>query len=111
MSQIKLLYLRIPTSTSVLTYSPPLQMEDPSEIMRRLGTGELLYLNSLELMHQYTFTHLKRITVGRHRWCILTLSGMHSGLLMAKDAFTANEELAINVGLMTAVLVYRGLDD
>ena len=29
---------------------------------------------------------------------------------MAKDAFTENEEFCINVGLMTAELVYRGPD-
>ena len=86
-------------------------MEDPCEIARRLETGELLYLRSLELMRQYTITHVRRIAVASHRWCILKLSGLYSELLIAKDAFTENEEFCINIGIMTAELVYRGLDD
>ena len=35
---------------------------------------------------------------------------MSSELLIAKDAFSENEEFCINVGLMTVELVYRGLD-
>jgi len=30
--------------------------------------------------------------------------------LIAKDAFSENEEFCINIGLITAELVYRGLD-
>ena len=67
-------------------------MEDPRKVLRRLGSGELLYINSLEITKLHTVTHVKRVVVGPHRWCILTLNGMHSELMVAKDAFTVNEE-------------------
>jgi len=41
---------------------------------------------------------------------MLTLTGLHSELLIAKEAFSENEEFCINIGVMTAELVYRGLD-
>ena len=83
-------------------------MEGPSEIARRLEAGDL-YVHALELMRPYNFTHVRRVTVGTHRWCILTLAGLCSELLVAKDAFTENE-FCLNVGLMTSELVYRGPD-
>ena len=75
------------------------------------GDGRSPYVHSLELMHQYSITHVRRIAVGSHLWCILTLTGLHQELLIAKEAFTENEEFCTNMGLMTAGLVYRGLDD
>ena len=84
-------------------------MEDPSEIARRLEAGDL-YVHALELMRPYNFTHVRRITIGTHRGCILTLGGLCSEMLVAKDAFTENEDFCINVGMMTAELVYRGPD-
>jgi len=62
-------------------------------------------------MHPYAITHVRRITVGSHRWCTLTPTGLHSEVLIAKDTFTESEEFCINIGLMAAELVYRGLDD
>jgi len=35
---------------------------------------------------------------------------LHSELLIANEDFTENEGFCINSGLMTAELVYRGLD-
>ena len=85
-------------------------MKDPPEIARRLEAGDLLYVHALELMRPYKVTHVRRVTVGTHHWCILTLADLCWELLVAKDAFTENEEFCINVGLMTAELVYRGPD-
>ena len=62
-------------------------MEDPSEIARCVDAGELLYVHALELIRPYV-THVRRVTVGTHRWCILTLAGLCSELLVTKDAFT-----------------------
>ena len=63
---------------------PPLQMDDPSEIARRLDAGDLLYVHALELMRPYNGTNVRLVTVGTHRWCILTLAGLCSELLVAK---------------------------
>ena len=60
-------------------------------------------------MHPYAITHVRRFYVGSHRWCILTLTCLHSDLLIAKIAFTETE-FCINIGLMPIVLVYGGLD-
>jgi hypothetical protein len=61
-------------------------------------------------MHPYTIIHVRRVTVGSYRWCTLSLTGLHSELLIPNEAFSENEEFCINVGLMTAELVYRALD-
>ena len=58
-------------------------------------------------MLSYNVTNVRRITVGSYRWCKLTLAGVGSELLVAKDAFPENEDSCINVGLMTSELLYR----
>ena len=85
-------------------------MEDPSEIARLIEAGDLLYVHALDLKRTYNVTHVRWITVGTNRWCMLTLAGLCSELLVANDAFTENEDFCINVELMPAELVYRGPD-
>jgi hypothetical protein len=37
-------------------------------------------------------------------------AGLYSEVLVVKDAFTENEEFSSIVGLMSAVIIYRGVE-
>ena len=53
---------------------------------------------------------MDRITVDRHRWCILHLQKEESvtKVVIENDIFTESEEVLVCVGVIQFVLVYTG---
>ena len=64
----------------------------------------------LEEGYPYAVVAVGRLTVGRHRWCILHFQKDESvtKVVIEKDVFTEPEELLICVGVIESVLVYTG---
>ena len=57
--------------------------------------------------------NFERISVGVHRWCIVTVkedAETYKNVLIAKDAFNEDKEFNIRVWLAIALVVYNGLD-
>jgi len=79
-------------------------------LLRRLAVRYVHLLSELEEGYPYAVVAVDRITVGRHRWCILHLQKEESvtKVLIEKDVFTEPEELLACVGVIESVLVYTG---
>ena len=79
-------------------------------LFRRLAVREVHLLSELDEGYPYTVVAVYRITVGRHRWCMLHLQTDESltNIVIEKDVFTESEELLVCVGVIEIVLVYTG---
>ena len=64
----------------------------------------------LEECYPYAVVAVGRLTVGRHRWCILHFQKDESvtKVVIEKDVFTEPEELLVCGGVIESVLVYTG---
>ena len=80
------------------------------QLLRRLAVREVRLLSELEEGYPYVVLAVDRITVGRHRWCILHLQKEESitKVVIEKDVFTEPEELLVCVGVIESVLIYSG---
>jgi hypothetical protein len=69
-------------------------------LFRRLAVREVQLLSALEEGYPYAVVAVDRLTVGRHRWCILHLQKEESvtTVVIEKVVFTEPEELLVYVG-------------
>ena len=71
------------------------------------------YISSYHCRYSSPRNRLERVTIGVHRWCIVTVKEdlkVYTNVLITKDIFNEDEEFNIRVGLTIAVIVYSGLD-
>jgi len=74
------------------------------------GSTGVHLLSELEEDYPYAVVAVDRISIGRHRWCILHLQkgGSDMNVLIEKDVFSEPEELLVCVGVIVSVLFYTG---
>ena len=79
-------------------------------LLRRLAVRDVHLLSALEEGYPYAVVALDRLTVGRHRWCILHFQKDESvtKVVIEKDFFTEPEELLVCVGVIESGLFYTG---
>ena len=78
-------------------------------LLRKLALREVHLLSELEEGYPYAVVAMDRLTIRRHRWCILHLQKDESVMkvVIEKDVFTEPEELLVCVGAIESVSSYR----
>ena len=79
-------------------------------LLKRLAVREVHLLSELEEGYPYVFVAVDRITVGRHRWCMLHLQKEISVMkfVIEKEVFPEPEGLLVCVSAIEGVLIYTG---
>jgi hypothetical protein len=79
-------------------------------LLQRLAVREVHLLSELEEDYPYAVVEVDRLTVGRHRWCILHLQRGESvtKVVIENDFFNEPQELLVCVGVIESALVYTG---
>jgi hypothetical protein len=69
-------------------------------LLQKLAVQEVHFLSELEEGYTYAVVAADRISIGRHRWCILHIEkdGSAMKVLIEKDFFSEPEELLVCVG-------------
>ena len=77
-----------------------------------MAVGKFHFIHTIEVFHPYKVVNVERISIGPHRWCIVTAKeddAYKNVLLASSDAFSEDEAFNICVGL-TFVMRYTGRD-